>query len=83
VHRTAQRVGVAVALEEIPARANSLVTVGADAHDQFGIAGLNRRLPMKLSTGMLWCGVLTTYDWKHSTTFPLMENAFHALPLSS
>src|SRR5687768_9327019 len=41
VHRAAQRVGVAVALEEIPARPDSLVAVGVDAHDQVGIAGLD------------------------------------------
>ena len=44
MHRAAQRVGVAVALEEIPARPDSLVAVGVDAHDQFGIAGLDRRM---------------------------------------
>src|SRR5712664_4138701 len=44
VHRAAQRVGVAVALEEIPARPDSLVAVGVDAHDPFGIAGLDRRM---------------------------------------
>ncbi len=32
------------ALEEIPARPDGLVAVGVDAHDQFGIAGLDRRM---------------------------------------
>src|ERR1700722_486295 len=44
VHRAAQRVGVAVALEEIPARPDSLVAVGVDAHDQIGVAGLDGRM---------------------------------------
>src|SRR5215212_9066567 len=38
VHRAAQRVGVAVALEEIPPCGDRLLTVGVDAHDQIGIA---------------------------------------------
>src|ERR1700730_965053 len=38
---------------------------------QVGRSGKFLSLPMQLSTRMLWCGVLTTYDWKHNTTFPL------------
>src|SRR3954447_4311345 len=44
MHRAAERIGVAVALEEAPPRRNGLVAVGIDAHDQLGVAGLDRRV---------------------------------------
>src|SRR5260370_4673367 len=44
VHRAAQRVGVAVALEETPARGDGLIAIGIDPHHQFGIAGLDWRM---------------------------------------
>src|SRR4051794_11006971 len=43
MHRAAQRIGVAVALEETPPRRDGLLSVGIDAHDQLGVAGLDRR----------------------------------------
>src|SRR5579863_5560023 len=44
VHRAAQRVGVAVALEKAPAGLHRLVAVGVDAHHQLRIARLDRRM---------------------------------------
>ena len=44
MHRAAQRVGVAVALEEAPSGLDGLVAIGIDPHDQLGIARLDRRM---------------------------------------
>src|SRR3954447_17894234 len=42
MHRAAQGVGVAVALEEAPSGRDALLAIGIDAHDQLGVAGLDR-----------------------------------------
>src|SRR5260370_33337076 len=43
VHRAAQRVGVAVALEEAPAGGDGLVALGVDPHHPLGAGRLGRR----------------------------------------
>jgi hypothetical protein len=44
VHRAAQRVGVAVALEKAAAGGHTLVAVGIHPHREIGIARLQRRM---------------------------------------
>ena len=44
MHRAAQRVGVAVALQKPTSRGHTLVAIGVDPHHQFGVARLDGRV---------------------------------------
>src|SRR5215216_6983917 len=54
-----------------PAAFSAFIQLASVFLFQVGRFGKFLSLPMQLSTRMLWCGVLTTYDWKHNTTLPL------------